>query len=415
METMVIAIYKSKAPVQIGYSILYKDGWDQQVFKQLCEPERPKLYCTCSPLGRVPMHVKRRPKGIGRYFIAIDPNAAIQHSLNCPLYHLKEDSDLPRLPPYYETGVDRETKNGNEFIHVNIRVFASQTNTNETDIKSNAPSINQLRQIESSEFRFGRTKLEVAFGGLFREWYILGLGFAQRTMSPKPSREQLLRGMWKVLINKQITVEDGPFDKIAIVPFSKVKWRLEGQPRVIVGYVISPPVEFDNSTVKVRVRGIDTEIDVLVRNRHLPNYRLDGRLCALRVVCQNQEYWSINHVQGLLIYPDGAVWLDSSYEWQAYEFLLKQRGLAIVKPLMPSPEWYDFKPDFVLTNTKPQTVIEVWGMPDVFLHYHEQKKRKKKVYQYAQSLGKLQLIEWNVQDPMGFEIFSKQIKDMKKS
>lgn len=359
------------------------------------------------------MHVKERPKGSGRYFLADNPKAEFEHALNCPRYHVDDGAEVPHMAPVYETGVDHEIKGGEEYVHVNIRVFATQPDKELGSKAMDAPLVNNLNQIESSEHRFGKAKVPVAFGGLIREWYMLGLEYSRRTMNESPNCDQLLRGMWKVMINRRITVDDGSLDKIAIIPFSKVKWRPEGQPRIILGYASSDAVSHEKGLSKLSIRGIDTEFNVLVRNRHLPRYGLKGRLCALRVVCQNGEYITINHVFGVLIHPGGAVWLDSSYEWKAYDYLLEQ-GYSVEKPLLPSPEWYDFKPDFVLRNTRPPVVIEVWGMPDTFLHYHHQKERKKEAYQFAAQRGNLVFVEWDVNENDGFSKFVAQLESVKK-
>ncbi|MHB1681549.1 MAG: hypothetical protein ACYCYO_01795 [Bacilli bacterium] len=96
------------------------------------------------------------------------------------------------------------------------------------------------------------------------------------------------------------------------------------------------------------------------------------------------------------LHPHGCAWLDSSYEYTAYDKMVRM-GLQPEKPLESMAEFEGYKPDFVVRGFGSPIVIEVWGMAESNAEYRRHMEDKRGVYRAMEQAGVLRLLEWNVE------------------
>ena len=76
---------------------------------------------------------------------------------------------------------------------------------------------------------------------------------------------------------------------------------------------------------------------------------------------------------GLVPINDYGVPVESSYERKLYNQLCAEQRVVIRPMINEHPEWNGFLPDGLLLDTKPPTIIEVFGMSENMEAYHEQR------------------------------------------
>lgn len=73
--------------------------------------------------------------------------------------------------------------------------------------------------------------------------------------------------------------------------------------------------------------------------------------------------------------------IESSFERQLYNLLAEEKR-KVIRPGVNSlkPEWNGFIPDGLFTDTKPHTILEVFGMSENAIDYHEERLLKIKCF-----------------------------------
>jgi len=373
--------------------------------------------CHCHPLGDIKMHTVETLKGGGLYYLANNPRkedekALLDHLSTCPRHHV-DDPDVPKsFRAGTEPGVIRGlNKKGEETIDLSVELFPARSRTKKSLFSTReeeGPEVHQLKNPGTVEKSGGTSRSETAFGGVLREWYLYGLDHAKRHWASNPTLEQVVEGMWRVMLDDRIKINKVSLSDQAWVPFHKITRFRQGEQRLLVGLIRELPQWEDEQTAQLMLHGVDVDWPVVVgpgqaRARH----GWKRRLCLVAAEYRDGRWHALRKPAVALLHPDGAVWLDSMLEWRMYEFL-RSRNVQIEKPLRECPEWYDFKPDFVLPQESPPVVIEVWGLPDTVLAYHERKENKRNVYrEHGETQGKLRFLEWDAQHRNDWERFVK--------
>ena len=76
---------------------------------------------------------------------------------------------------------------------------------------------------------------------------------------------------------------------------------------------------------------------------------------------------------GLVAINEYGVPVESSYERQLYDQLCYEQRVVLRPMTNDRPEWNGFLPDGLLIDTTPPTIIEVFGMSENMVSYHEQR------------------------------------------
>lgn len=98
---------------------------------------------------------------------------------------------------------------------------------------------------------------------------------------------------------------------------------------------------------------------------HFKNLLRDGHGYVVVICCiepSGDEWWKCIDIAGTAVSPD-LIPLESSYEGQMERHLVAA-GRTFVKPMHAddTAEGEDQRPDFILLDTRPRILIEVWGM-----------------------------------------------------
>ena len=243
---------------------------------------------------------------------------------------------------------------------------------------------------------------------LMRRWHTLALQTATHCCGVPPKLSGgLLQLMWLVLAEGRITLKyDEPLRDVALIPRREYNRFRQGERSVLVGLIQESPKWERGQTAQLMLRGVDVDWPVVV-SASLTRHGWKGRLCLVAAEYREGRWHSLRKPAVALLHPDGAVWLDSMLEWRMYEFL-RSRKVQIEKPLRECPEWFGFKPSFVLPKESPPVVIEVWEMSnfDSSGRYdghrasanRDYKENKRVVYrERGEKPGKLRFLEWDAQ------------------
>ena len=427
MSTATVTVALSPQPITVSYDELIVNGqWNQALLASWrVGGNHPMLICHCHPLGAIAMHIVERPRGSGRYHLADNPDGSpLEHMLACPRYHV-DDPDGPRNTKSVGTPGVEWTNEGsaNERVDIRINLFPQAPE------QSTENAVNEEQPVWVSVLKNPQTgapagvsvsRAESEFGGLLREWYRIGFSHARRSLSKCPTDEQVLRGMWRSMLDRRVTVNKAPIVTDAYVPYGRITRLREGERKILLGRIDEVPFREqvvgggkDGVQWRYELVGIDCAWTLVVPNRFRPKHHsMNGRFCLVDAEYHKDEWRALRRPACAIVHPQGGVWLDSQYEARMYEFLIGQ-GATVEKPLLPSAQWFHYKPDFVLPNESPPVLIEVWGLPDTFLTYHEQKAKKTATYAYGQKQGKIRFLEWNAQDPTDWARFVRSFRSVK--
>lgn len=143
---------------------------------------------------------------------------------------------------------------------------------------------------------------------------------------------------------------------------------------------------------------LSDRLDALLRRRHRHPFAdaaatVGGRKIALFCIERSRNGFATAVDAAVMLTHRSYIPADSSYEVQMADALTRA-GRSFIKPLRYDTTEAVF-PDFVLTDTSPKTVVEVWGLPGRE-DYEARKATKQAHYQQSGT----PLIEWNVTEPM---------------
>ena len=403
-ELLVRGGRKARPPRAYPYDFLFAEPQGDQVLFHAWREEGCTLSCTCQPETPIRMGLRNHPVHKERVQVLYQIDRDVDHAPTCPRY--AEDSPTPVRRVVHEPAVHTQVvlKDGKAQTRVLLHMadlFApddpaealreSVDDEPQLAIETHA---RPLRKAPTSGTATHRAKL--AFGGLIREWYVLGLQNATDFLQSSPKKMALLlRGMRHVMLDEQVALDDSrPLKQIAMIPSSKLSpTRLDK--KIIVGEVVSRESIGDGDE-SWGVQGVDATWAIRVRAKHLPRHDGLHHLAALRVTMEVGVATTTHRVFDTLVHPHGCVWLDSSYEWQVYAFLVSLHRM-VEKPLQAAQEWFGFCPDFVIRGYAVPILIEVWGMAESNPVYRRHMETKRETYRSAQSAGIIQLVEWNVE------------------
>jgi hypothetical protein len=134
-----------------------------------------------------------------------------------------------------------------------------------------------------------------------------------------------------------------------------------------------------------------------IRDLESPYY-ICGWVNYKQVLISNREKFNTVEFVDAAIIPTTSLGLvvESSYERIFYEHLHSNNRL-IEKPYNTKyyPSFRCMLPDGILIDTKPKTIIEIFGMTENNINYHQRKEVKKHQFNYLKRKGYFDFIYWN--------------------
>ena len=371
---------------------------DQAMVDQVrMEIVHPRLTCLCHPVGPIAMHFQRRRKEDKIVRFWDNRNNDLVHVKDCP----RARAEDVRESKQHKLAASGEKvylgKDGLEHSDSNVGdLFADDEDEEDRPRKSSPVRVDTAESewdtdsTDGTEKRTGTIRVgrgKTKFGGLIRNWYVIGYKWAAdyaktRDGAPIPledlSMQNVLWGMWTVLYKQLIEANGEPLEKIAFVPHqSRRGKRRNNEHKLIFGVVGKIRETEDQRALEVNVHGIGDRWVVRIPRGKIPTRpsrnMWGNRLIAVRAVFHGAgEHYEATHRPFLVhLVEPGGVWVDSTYEAKLYHEL-RYRKFQIEKPLRETDEFYEYRPDFVLRGFHRPVVIEVYGVQNV-VSYDEHK------------------------------------------
>jgi hypothetical protein len=352
--------------------------YDQTVLKQWHE-QKPRIQCACQAYAmRAEMHVRKTP--YGHYTLVNNPEHSDKHTPACPYYGEVERSSPGERRPVEKVG-DR--------LVVHIKLFP------ETGTHTERSRETGNRTGKQTEEQMHRHRL---FPSFIFDWYKLAVEQLQgrgKRMTPA----SVLYHMWHCMSHHRIWIGTEDFYWFGYVP--NERFRLPKRRKVVLGWLREREEVIGGE--RWGIEGMRScLIRVLVPESHIPRYRVDGKLVALRVNFDYHEPRSIAPVVGWHITEEGW-WLHSGAERELL-MLLRERKHIILRPIEPSEEWLGYQPDFVLPERSPPVYVDVLDEPDESLEDRSPQRRKKQaeIYRAAARNRVIRYVQWQSGDPVEF-------------
>lgn len=384
--------------------------------------QHPHLTCLCHPVGPIAMHFQRHRIGDKKVRFWDNRNNELSHVAKCPRAR-SEDVQASKERKQVASG-ERVYLAADGYEHSDSNVgdlFAPEDE--EDEVKQVSPVRVDTARSESSDASNqseSRTRIRVVrgktkFGGLIRNWYVMGYKWAVdyattrdgvRIRAEDLSIQKVLWGMWTVLYLKIVEGNGKSLEKVAFVPHpSRRDKRVSGEQKLILGIV--GKVRSNDLGAEVMVHGIVGErwMVRIPKGKVTRRPRMDrwsNRLIAVRAVYRELEggYYEATHRPFIVqLVEPGGVWVESSYEAKLY-YELRSRHFQLEKPLRDSDEFYGYRPDFVIRGFRSPVIIEVYGVQNV-ASYDEHKETKRRVYRAAMAQGLIWYLEWDITSSTG--------------
>lgn len=395
-----------------------KMAWNRSALRRYAEPVRPvEIVCTCREDGHViQMHFVEKPAGSRRYYLATNPN--LDHHPKC-LKHRVDDVKTATPNPT-KRAIQMRESDGKTVLNVHINLFSGGVQESE-DVSesldhdlSMSPNAKYVKSEESTIKRRTRRRAQVRFGGLIREWYLMGRDFACNDKQHRQiSQSDVLHGMWRVMLAHQIEVTDTgeSLKKSAYVPHKSIKSHTEGEQKIIIGLVDSMDIPEAGEKI-IHIRGISdtwsTVVPIVLGHRvHALTQR---HLIAVRAI-RRDHTWRLTHLPFAVILANpAAMWVESNVEAEAYALIVKT-PFTVDKPLHVMKELGGLRPDFILHGLNRPVMVEIYGRTGD-PNYDEHKEFKQDLYTTLQHEGLIYYLEWDLSESHGRSSFVHRLAEL---
>ncbi|MCL6441862.1 MAG: hypothetical protein K6T83_00105 [Alicyclobacillus sp.] len=399
--------------------------WNRAALIQYVEPQRPtRILCCCrEDAQEVKMHIVEKPVGSRRYYLATNPNSSGLHAPTCPK-HALDEPDRRKLVNTLSAVQFRTNSDGETIVEVSINPFAGgireqdgeQKDYSGSDVEQTNPVRTIYKKAEGEET--SRTRRATAkFGGLIREWYLLGREYAlanRKEGQQYIGKRNIIYGMWQMMLADRVFLANGKSIKtIAFIPHSAITWHREGDQRIIVG--LFEKIETKASGEKqLTIRGINVSWSVSVPQNLAAqvNTKVRYQLIGVRVRRHDNE-WRLTHLPFMVLLANpNAMWVESDAEREAY-LILTRTKFHVKKPIRVMEELGGLRPDFVLDGLDRPVIVEVYGRigdPD----YDEHKEHKRDLYYTYQQQKLIYYVEWDLSKGVdkGKTHFMQQLREL---
>ena len=394
-----------------------KPMWNHEALLLYAEPLRPvEILCGCRDDITVPMHVVENPIGSHRYHLRTNRGRSELHDPSCLKHALDAPAKVIEAANANSAVQFHPNAKGETVVEVSISLFAGGIREDagdervdiQNDVEQTRPTRTIVEEVEDAEGTTSR-RAKAKFGGLIREWYLVGREFALANAA-RPgylNRRDVVHGMWRTLIMDRVCLGSGDSLKpTAYVPHKTQTDHQNGDRKVLLGLLRGVEnAEDSGREVRLHIQGINDVWTVEVPEP-LTKKATDIKeqmLVGVRVR-RRGDTWRLTHAPFAvpLANPD-AMWVESGLEAEAYGALSRTR-FGVDKPLRVMDEVGGLRPDFVLTGLDKPVMVEVYGRvgdPS----YDEHKETKQTMYRTHEREGLLYYLEWDLTEKDSREAF----------
>ena len=350
--------------------------WNREALLLYAEPVRPlEIVCGCRDDITVPMHVVENPIGSHRYHLRTNRGHSELHDRSCLKHALDAPAKVLEAERVQSAVQFRPNAKGETVVEVSISLFAGgvreetaddENSPIQNDIEQARPTRTVVDEVDDEESAASR-RAKAKFGGLLREWYLVGREFAlsNATRPGYLNRRDVLHGMWRTLLEDRVCLGHGEGLKAnAYVPHKAQTHHQNGDRKVLVGLLRTVENAIDDSgrEGRLHIQGINDTwaVDVPESLAKMASGIKEQMLVGVRVR-RRGDTWRLTHAPFAvkLANPD-AMWVESGLEAEAYATLSRTR-FHVDKPLRVMDEVGGLRPDFVLRGLDKPVMVEVYG------------------------------------------------------
>lgn len=400
-----------------------KKVWNKEALVKYAEPQRPvHIVCCCrNDNQEVNMHIVEKPIGSHRYYLATNPKSSGKHSPDCPK-HVLDDPFKKAKAVYTKSAVQfRLNSAGESVVDVSINPFAGgireqngePIDTVSSDVEQTKPGRKIYEESDEMSASHSR-RAKAEFGGLIREWYLIGREFAlsnRKNGQTHINRRDIIHGMWREMLNDRVLANEQSIKNISFVPHKSITQHRDGDRKILVGLFEGVGTTAFGE-MQINIRGINTiwSVSAPPELAKKIDSKTVNRLISVRAQWRNED-WRLTHKPFVVLLTDpDAMWVESEIEMRAYAVLSKTR-FEVQKPLRIMEDLGGLRPDFVLIGLDRPVIVEVYGRvgdPD----YDEHKELKQGLYDIYESEQRIYYLEWDLSEKDGMAAFLERLREL---
>jgi hypothetical protein len=357
------------------YTYEYAVGMNNGALLEQLHGTTNKFYCTCNPNKPVEMSIGHKKN----YYLQTFPGQKDNHIEGCIFY-----GNGSIKPSDYKTGWN-EDENGDIIVELESSTYKEKKQEGTTSTSTGSRS-------ESTAIKKHKLTIrEVAKKLLLNAWdqYMHNKGSEKYPNLPIIFEQFVNFQANKTYLNKQktISLKSIMYKGGKIGSIYHILDKMKGKTGVffLLEYVSHKQINEDTSEITGRYPSdkADNTVTFTIKNKVLESAQLSNRVSdGLTVITGfvSQKGFKQYHVMSLGILPINTygVVVESSYERELYDRICQEKRL--VKRMYDTKyhphSWRGLKPDGLFIDTEIPTIIEVFGMSENMVSYHEERAFK---------------------------------------